>query len=335
MSSMIAPENITAESIAAQQSHDTAPAPEPRKSRNYYSFYVFFVLFAATLLYNLDSNVFTSAAPVIARELHLSISTIGLLTSAFTIFLTISIIPVGLWADRARRAHIIGACLAVWSLATTLTALAGSFLGLTATRIFIGIGEAGYTPAGNSLISDTFRKEQVPKLLSWLALATLVGSVLGMVLGGVFAGLGHGTWRWAFIATGIPGLILAACAWYMREPARQQSSKAAQAAQTSAISKEPFKLFTRLRSVLRSKVFIALLFYGMLTEFTATALQAYFPTLLQQKDALGMSSSQAALYAGVTVGPTALIGILVGGYLSSWLRRRYREGNLLVCVISV
>jgi len=64
-------------------------------------------------------------------------------------------------------------------------------------------------------------------------------------------------------------------------------------------------------------------------------LQAYFPTLLQQKDALGMSSSQAALYAGVTVGPTALIGILVGGYLSSWLRRRYREGNLLVCVISV
>jgi hypothetical protein len=33
---------------------------------------------------------------VIARDIHLSISDVGMLASAFTLFLTISIIPVGL-----------------------------------------------------------------------------------------------------------------------------------------------------------------------------------------------------------------------------------------------
>src|SRR5205807_1334823 len=160
----------------------------------------------------LDSNVFTSAAPVIARELHLNIGTIGILTSAFTIFLTISIIPVGLWADRTKRSHVISACLAVWSLATACTALAGNFRGLFLTRMFTGIGEAGYVPAGNSLVGDYFRSEQRPKVLSWLALATLIGSILGIVMGGVIAGLAPGSWHLAFLVTGVPGLLLAVCA---------------------------------------------------------------------------------------------------------------------------
>jgi MFS family permease len=106
--------------------------------------------------------------------LHLSISDIGLLASAFTLFLTISIIPIGLWADRAKRSHVIGACLAAWSLATALTGLAGNFIGLFLTRTFTGIGEAGYTPAGNSLVGDVFQEDQRGKVMSWLTLAGVI-----------------------------------------------------------------------------------------------------------------------------------------------------------------
>jgi MFS transporter, Spinster family, sphingosine-1-phosphate transporter len=148
---------------------DTTTIKASQKRKNRYAYYVFFVLFAATFLNGLDGSQFTGAANVIARELHLGINDVGVLTSAFTIFLTVSIIPVGIWADRARRLYVIAACLAVWSLATALTALAGGFLALFATRMFTGIGEAGYMPAGYSLVGDSFGDDQCTRVISLLS----------------------------------------------------------------------------------------------------------------------------------------------------------------------
>lgn len=327
---------VTSESETVQQLQNS-PSPEegPRSGNRYYAYYVFFVLFAATLLNALDSNVFTSAAPVIARELHLSISSIGVLTSAFTIFLTISIIPVGLWADRTKRSYAIAACLAVWSLATTFTALAGNFFSLFLTRMFTGVGEAGYMPAGNSLVADFFRKEQRSKILSWLALATLIGAIGGIVAGGVIAGLGPGTWHMAFLITGLPGLILAICAWRIREPTRKREKVSDEDTEHSGISGIRLAgLAQQLRTLVSNKVLICTTIYGVLVEFTAVGLQAYFPTLLQQRDALGLSSGQAAMFAGLALGPTAIVGILFGGYLASRLRRRYQSANFLICVVT-
>jgi MFS family permease len=310
--------------------------PERAKNKGKYVSYVVFILFVATLLNGLDSSEFTSASTVIARELHLGIGDIGVLASAFTIFLTISIIPIGLWADRAKRSHIIGACVAVWSLATALTGLATGFLGLFLTRMFTGIGEAGYVPAGNSMVGDVFREDQRAKVMSWLALATLIGPILGMVLGGVIAGLAIGAWRWAFFITGIPGLLLALAAWRLREPARLKSMQPSVDVHTASISGlQPGEILTHFRKILHNKPLVCLIIYGVLTAYTATALQSYFPTLLQQHDTLGLTSGQAATYSGLALGPTALVGVLIGGYLSGWLSRRYRGANMLVCVISV
>jgi MFS family permease len=325
-------QTVARETEVVQEAQDVLQEEQQPRGSRFYAYYVVFVLFAATMLNALDSNVFTSAAPVIARELHMSISSIGVLTSAFTIFLTISIIPVGLWADRTRRSYVIAACLAVWSLATALTALAGSFLGLFVTRMFTGIGEAGYMPAGNSLVADFFHKGQRPKILSLLALATLIGAIGGIVAGGVIAGLGPGTWHLAFLITGIPGLLLAICAWRLREPARQRQQAHAGAGASNGLHLSG--LSRQVRGLIGSKVFICTTIYGVLVEFTAVGLQAYFPTLLQQRDALGLTSGQAATFAGLALGPTAVIGIMLGGYLASWLRRRYRSANFLTCVVT-
>src|SRR5579864_4933365 len=155
-------------------SNKTITTQLSQNSKRRYQLSVFFVLLVATLLNGLDSSEFTGASTVIARDLHLSINDIGILASAFTILLTISAIPLGLWADRAKRSRVIAACLAVWSLATTLTGMAGNFIVLFLTRAFTGIGEAGYAPAGNSLVGDVFREDQRGKVLSWLSLAAVI-----------------------------------------------------------------------------------------------------------------------------------------------------------------
>ncbi len=266
----------------------TATAELAQQRRHRYPLYILVVLLVATFLNGLDSSEFTGASGVIARELHLSIGEVGLLASAFTVFLTISVIPLGLLADRVKRSQIIAGCLAVWSLATTLTGLAGNFIGLFLTRTCTGIGEAGYGPAGNSLVGDVFKEDQRGKVMSWLALAGVIGPLAGMVLGGVIAGLSTGSWRLAFLVTGIPGLILACFAWKMREPVRHTTGRLPEPATQATMNIR--YVIAQLRNLARIKTFVCLLIIGILTTFTSTALQTFFPILLQQHDTFGMTS---------------------------------------------
>src|SRR5579884_2502251 len=121
-----------------------------KKSKRSYPMYVFYVLLAVSLLNQLDRSLFPGAANIIAKELHLGVSSIGYLSTAFTIFVTLAALPLGIFADHTKRKNVITACLAVWSLATAFTALAGNFVTLFLTRTVVGIGEAGYAPAGRS-----------------------------------------------------------------------------------------------------------------------------------------------------------------------------------------
>ncbi|MDQ2716412.1 MAG: MFS transporter, partial [Chloroflexota bacterium] len=141
----------------------------PGEVKKNYAFSIFVVLLAVTILNEIDNAVFSSASTRIANNLHLGINDIGFLSSAFTLAVTLSIIPVGIWADRAKRKHVIAACLAVWSLATTCTALASNFLALFVARTVVGGGEAGYVPASNALVGDLFGVASRAKVLSWLA----------------------------------------------------------------------------------------------------------------------------------------------------------------------
>src|SRR5579859_3376198 len=167
----------------------------PEKTRKNYPLYALFVLLAVTILNEIDNSVFASTSTDIARDLHLGINDLGFLASAFTIAVTLSIIPVGIWADRAKRKHVIAACLAVWSLATPCTGLTGNFPALFLTRTVVGSGEAGYAPTSNALVGDLFGTASRAKVLSWLAVSRIVGIVLGLITGGIIADLYTGSWR--------------------------------------------------------------------------------------------------------------------------------------------
>ena len=112
--------------------------------------YAFWILFSIGFLNYLDRNVLTGAANTVAHELGLGIDSIGYIASAFIIVYTIATIPMGLWADRAKRKDVIAFSVVFWSIATALTALSFNFLSLFLSRMMLGIGEAGYFPAGTA-----------------------------------------------------------------------------------------------------------------------------------------------------------------------------------------
>ena len=90
---------------------------------------------------------------------------------------------------------------------TALCGAATSYLGLLAARVGVGIGEAGCSPPAHSLVSDYFYKEERATALGIYSLGGPFGSLFGILLGGwLTTTLG---WRWAFIAVGLPGILLA------------------------------------------------------------------------------------------------------------------------------
>src|SRR4029077_10854898 len=182
---------------------------------------------AINFLNYMDRYVGAAASPLIQKEFGLSDTEVGLLGSAFLLVYAVAAVPFGYWADRGVRKVVIGVGVAVWSLATLFTGFARSFVQLFLSRAVVGIGEAGYYPAGTSLMSDYFPKDQRSRVMAIWGAGATVGIAVGYAGGGIVAEkIG---WRPAFFFAAAPGLLFATLAFTMREPLRgavEQTGKA-------------------------------------------------------------------------------------------------------------
>jgi MFS transporter, Spinster family, sphingosine-1-phosphate transporter len=310
-----------------------------------YPAYVFWVMFSINFLNYLDRNVLTGAANVVAHELGFGFSGIGYIASAFLIVYTLGTVPLGIWADRAKRKNVIAISVAIWSVATALSALATNFITLFLSRMILGIGEAGYFPAGTALMSDYFKRSVRSRVMSWWNVGQLVGILVGFVVGGEVAGIFVGSWRLAFIFTGIPGLILAFMAWKLREPRHNEAEEAAidldphSFGNATEIEEPPHTLptskgiFSQFRALLSIKTLIVLIVMQIFAYFVLGVNVVFLPTYLQQKDIFGLSSGQAGLFSGAVIVFAGIAGTLLGGYIADILNRRHQGARVLVCGI--
>jgi len=307
-----------------------------------YAAHVFRVLFVISMLNYLDRNVLAGAANTVAHELGFGLDGIGYIASAFIVVYTICIIPLGLWADHARRKNVVALCVAVWSVATVLTALSFNFVTLFLSRMVLGVGEAGYFPAGTALMGDYFSREKRARIMSWWSIGQLVGILFGFIIGGAVAGLYVGSWRLAFIVTGIPGLILAFLAWRLREPRRNEADEdephaspelpdVQEVASLNIVT--PGALILRLRDLLRIKTLLVLTIMQIFAYFVLGVTVTFLPIFLQQKDLYGLSSGVAGIFSGAVIVLAGFVGTISGGYLADWLNRRNAGARILVCGI--
>ena len=77
-----------------------------------YARYVFWIMFLISFLNYLDRNVLTGAANIIAKELGFNLDGIGYIASAFLIVYTLCTVPLGIWADRAKRRDVVAVSVA-------------------------------------------------------------------------------------------------------------------------------------------------------------------------------------------------------------------------------
>lgn len=155
-----------------------------------------------------DRQIIGILAGAIKKDLHLTDTQLGLMSGlAFALFYTFLGIPIAWLADRSSRSWIMTAALAIWSGFTAGCGLATSFISLFLCRMGVGIGEAGGVAPAYSLISDYFPVRQRARALAAYSFGIPIGTALGYLFGGLIAAAVD--WRFAFIAVGLAGVVLA------------------------------------------------------------------------------------------------------------------------------
>ena len=153
------------------------------------------IIFSITLMAVLGVSSITPAFPRIAQELKVSIHSIGLLITVFTlpgIFLT----PLlGVLADRFGRKRILLPSLFLFAIAGGLCGLMRDFRWLLVMRFFQGMGVASLGSLNLTLIGDLFPGKQRTIAMGYNSSVLSVGTATYPALGGAVAVLG---WYYPF-----------------------------------------------------------------------------------------------------------------------------------------
>ena len=201
--------------------------------------YAWYTVFLLTLIYVfsfIDRYILSLLIEPIKNDLELTDTQVSLLLGpAFALFYTTLGVPLGWLSDRARRTWIIGVGVAIWSLATAASGIAKNFAQLFIARITVGVGEATLSPCALPIIADSFPPEKRGKPIAVYAAALSIGAGLAYIAGAsviiwsktvdaiTLPILGQvAPWQFAFIAVGLPGLLVALLCLILREPARQE-----------------------------------------------------------------------------------------------------------------
>jgi MFS family permease len=207
---------------------DEAQAPR-------YAWYVLGILFLVYILNFVDRQIISILAEDIKRDLDLTDGDLGFLYgTAFGVFYSLFGIPLGRLADNWHRVRLMTGGLALWSAMTALSGFSSTGGQLAAARVGVGIGEATASPSAYSLISDWFPKRLRATALSIYSAGLYVGGGVSLFIGGLvvqnwnraYPGggpLGLVGWQAAFMAVGLPGLLVALWIATLREPVRGAS----------------------------------------------------------------------------------------------------------------
>ncbi len=286
------------------------------------------LLLLINLLNYVDRQVLSAVEPNISKTFFGvtppkgTLSKMGWLSTAFILSYMVTAPVFGWLADRMSRWVLVGVAVLLWSVSTAASGWAGTFMVLLVTRLFVGVGEAGYGPAAPTIISDFYPVQRRGTVLAWFYVAIPVGSALGYVVGGYVGGTRLG-WRWAFYLVTVPGLLLGVWSLFMRDPPRGR----ADGGTSHGLPKwaDYAKLVHNRSYVLNTAAIAAM-------TFAIGGISFWMPRYLTETR--GLPDSAKLTFGGITV-VAGLGATLLGGWAGDRLRPRFGGSYFLVSGLGI
>ncbi len=262
------------------------------------------LVFLATLINYLDRQTLSVAAPVIIDQFHLTNVQYSAIIFAFMLAYTLMNGVSGPMVDRLGSKLGYTVCIAWWSIAAMLHALARSALSFGVFRFLLGMGEAGNWPAGVRVVTEWFPPKERALASGIFNSGSAVGAVIAPPL--IAWIILKSGWRSAFLMVGGAGLLwLLIWAFVYRTPPNVPAGAAARPV--------PFSRLVRSRWVCQftvSKIFSDPVWYFYIF---------WFPQYL--KSARGFDLAAVGKFAWIPFF-TAGIGNLMGGACAAFLLSR-------------
>jgi MFS transporter, Spinster family, sphingosine-1-phosphate transporter len=258
-------------------------------------------------------QVFVPLIPLLRTHLNVTDAQLGSLQTYLLLVLAISSVPFGFLADRFSRKTIIWIGILCWSLATLAGGFASTFMSFLIARAFVGLGEAAYAPAAQSMISGAFPKERRAMAQSIFATGMLLGGATGQVLGGM-VGARYG-WQLAFFIVAIAGLIPSLALFSIEEPARGPRSEV-----------------VPIIRLIRIPAFMAMIAAGACVTFASVSLLTWgVDFAVNYKD---FSLREASVALSLIALFSSISGVLTGGWVADLLQKRFSFGRVAAIAIA-
>jgi EmrB/QacA subfamily drug resistance transporter len=140
---------------------------------------------ASLLVITIDVTILNVALPTLAAALNADTTALQWFINAYEVVFAGLLLTAGALADRVGRRRVLAVGLAVFGVASALSALAGSSAQLIGARVVMGVGGALVLPATLSIVTNMFTepRERARAIAVWAGVAAL-GLGLGPLVGG-------------------------------------------------------------------------------------------------------------------------------------------------------
>jgi MFS family permease len=279
------------------------------------------VLTAAQALSFVDRQVLALLAEPIRQDLGISDTRISLLYGlSFAFFYALVALPIAWLSDRSNRRNIIAASISFWSVMTALCGAASGFWTLALARLGVGAGEAGLSPAAQSMLADAFPKARLGAALGVFSTGVSLGGGLALIVGGALyqaapnlaaaAGwAGAAPWRVVMVAVSAPGLVMALLLFTVREPPRRGAAAERGGSGLGHVARH-WSGYLGLIGALSLMIFIS------------NSANAWIPAFLTRRFDWPVAD------VGARLGPLVLVAGAAGAFAGGWIAVALRRAGL-------
>ncbi|MDY6946264.1 MAG: MFS transporter [Pseudomonadota bacterium] len=280
------------------------------------------LLFAATAISYVDRQVLTVLAPTLRDQLNISNTGYASILTAFLLAYTFMQPVTGWLVDRIGTRMGFALIMGWWSIAAGLHAFGSSVASFAIYRFLLGMGEAGSWAACVKAVSEWIpRKERGFANGLWAA-GVSAGLVISVpIVAWINLTLG---WRWAFILTGVVGVLwLVVWLWLYRLPQVHPAVTAQELRHITEdagdVPQEKQTQRTAYLSLLRSRNVWAIIAARVLADPWVWFYYFWIPEYLTRS--AGFTAADVGKYAWIPFAAQG-VGIVLGGGLSDVLCRR-------------
>jgi MFS transporter, DHA1 family, inner membrane transport protein len=230
------------------------------------------ILIASYGVNAMDRTLFPLMLTDVRREYGFALPQAGLMSTIFTLGMTLAGIPTGYLMSRFSRKTVIQVGILIYSAATIITVLAVGFADMLFYRAITGIGEAMQLTALLAVFSSYFSRHRAAGV-GLLNYAYAGGAAIGPALGAKLL-VDYGTWRAPMIIYGLIGFGMMVLIAAVVRPQLSETNSATQqdtgiAAGGAATLKNPNTVVLAILSIL-----FGLALYGYL---------GMYPTFLREQ----------------------------------------------------